>query len=628
MNPAPIAPTFFDTKYDPYGFRSVARSALKPASSYQKLKSAVNYHGGFAVGLLPFVSLLVTPILTLVYDSALLKYFAIAQWLYFFYFVAFHFRLLPRKVDVYYNGTRKNRVIVIGAGPAGLAAIKECKAQGLEVTCYEKNTGVGGVYLFPNPNPGGVWKGVRLTSSAWITSFSDFPPLPNVESTHWMHHEYHQYLDAYAKRFGLLDHIKFGHTVSNLEQCKKGKWHITCMDADGNEVKQDADGVIVCSGTHQRPKAVPVPGAENFTGEIKAMAECKDPDAFVGKRVLVVGNGESATDFAAVVSRTAKRSFLSMRRGKITISRCDPKGKPRDHLTTRVRHALPPLARNWFVYHLKKRAALFFSGRNPGAAVSFNMLDSSGLGVSCQLATKTETYVAPFLADKMEFRKQISGFDGKNVIYEDGVSEPMDVVVFAHGYDQGFPWLKVDNIPHPGEMYMRMFMPKVGDSIAFCGFARPAVGSIPPLAEMQARFAALVMAGRRTLPCQLKMGDAIYEQRRESRELFPMMEQPSTAISYVRYLDFLADRVGCRPSALKLLADPAMLYNVMTGPVIGALYRLHGEGSSDVAWESVKSLGGDTAVRDVITFIGILWWMFPFALMSDHRSTGLHNTML
>ena len=69
----------------------------------------------------------------------------------------------------------KKHVAVVGAGPSGLVAAKELLQEGHEVTCFERDAGLGGVFRYrEGPEQPGVWRTCRLTSSMLVTYFSDY----------------------------------------------------------------------------------------------------------------------------------------------------------------------------------------------------------------------------------------------------------------------------------------------------------------------------------------------------------------------------------------------------------------------------------------------------------------------
>jgi cation diffusion facilitator CzcD-associated flavoprotein CzcO len=88
-------------------------------------------------------------------------------------------------------------VAVIGAGPSGLVTIKELLEEGHDVVCFEKADEIGGLFRF-DPNGVGVYESTRMTSSVFISCFSDFP-YPENAPFHFKHDEYLAYLKNYTE---------------------------------------------------------------------------------------------------------------------------------------------------------------------------------------------------------------------------------------------------------------------------------------------------------------------------------------------------------------------------------------------------------------------------------------------
>ncbi len=113
---------------------------------------------------------------------------------------------------------------------------------------------------------------------------------------------------------------------------------MTVEDADGERRTESYRAVLVANGHHWKPRwpEPPFPGAEEYEGEQMHVHHYREPDVLDGKRVLVLGIGNSAVDIAVESSRIAEKTFLAMRRGAYVI----PKflgGKPIDE-------AAPPVA--------------------------------------------------------------------------------------------------------------------------------------------------------------------------------------------------------------------------------------------------------------------------------------------
>ena len=106
-------------------------------------------------------------------------------------------------------------VAVIGAGPSGIVPAKELLQEGHRVTVFEQRAALGGVFRFDkDPANSTVWESCRLTSSILVTSFSDYVhncrEAEQYEHRHFTRAEYIEYLESYARHFGISERIRFG----------------------------------------------------------------------------------------------------------------------------------------------------------------------------------------------------------------------------------------------------------------------------------------------------------------------------------------------------------------------------------------------------------------------------------
>ena len=142
----------------------------------------------------------------------------------------------------------------------------------------------------------------------------------------------------------------------------------------------------------------------------------------------------------------------------------------------------------------------------------------------------------------------MSGFEGDFAIFEGGSREAFDCVIFTNGYQPDFPFIespKGAERRHPGTLYLNMFNPELGDKLAFCGFARPAIGSIPPTAETSGQvFFAALLPVKEFLPDKVQMLRHMKNDAGTKRKHFPALSQPNVVISWIPYMDELADLIG------------------------------------------------------------------------------------
>jgi len=103
------------------------------------------------------------------------------------------------------------------------------------------------------------------------------------------------------------------------------------------------DRVAICSGTHQKRAMPMLVGLEQFQGKIKHMQDVQTFEEFKGKRICVLGSGESGSEVALAASKYGQGTFVSIRRDHGYLVSRYPFGfnEPSDLQTTRVRYSIP-----------------------------------------------------------------------------------------------------------------------------------------------------------------------------------------------------------------------------------------------------------------------------------------------
>jgi thioredoxin reductase len=172
--------------------------------------------------------------------------------------------------------------IIVGAGPAGLACAGTMRAAGLDVTVFEKAGDVGAawrrhydrLHLHTDRNHSGL-PGMAMSR--------DYPAYPSRE-------QMIAYLESYAARFEIKP--VFDTAVSRL--CRDGaQWR-----ADTAQGSIAAPIVVVATGIADAPYRPSWPGSESFAGAVIHSGEYRNPAPYEGKRVLVIGFGNSGGEIA------------------------------------------------------------------------------------------------------------------------------------------------------------------------------------------------------------------------------------------------------------------------------------------------------------------------------------------
>ena len=122
------------------------------------------------------------------------------------------------------------KVAVIGGGVGGLTAIKSCLDAGLQPTCFEKQTWLGGAWNYSDevlPNMASVHHNTVTNTSKQMMCFSDFP-MPKEFPNYLPRHMVQKYLEMYATRFSLEQYIHFNTEVVSLSRSEDfeatGRW--------------------------------------------------------------------------------------------------------------------------------------------------------------------------------------------------------------------------------------------------------------------------------------------------------------------------------------------------------------------------------------------------------------------
>jgi cation diffusion facilitator CzcD-associated flavoprotein CzcO len=405
------------------------------------------------------------------------------------------------------------RVAVIGAGAAGLASIKALLDAGCTPVAYERND-----------LPGGLWTdtyaSLHLNTSKGRTEFADFP-MPAAWPDYPSAGRVAGYLADYADKFGLGQHIRYATTVTRVERDEG--WTVT-TDGGGPE---RCDAVIVANGHNWRPR-LPEPGyTGTFDGVQMHAHDYRTPDTFRGRRVLVVGMGNSAMDIAVDASFVADGPVLLSARHGVHIVPKYLFGRPSD-ATGGALAGLP--------WRLRQRIAETMLRLAVGTPQRYGLPAPAG-GLFQNHPTISDTILHRLTHGEVVARPGIGRLDGRYVVFTDGTAEPVDVIVWATGYRVHIPflspqWLGPD--PERFPLYKRVF--HLDDpSLAFVGLMQ-STGSAFPVVEAQAKLAAAYLAGSYALPPAADQRRATDRDLRAAIDRWGEKARPHMRVDFDRYV--------------------------------------------------------------------------------------------
>jgi dimethylaniline monooxygenase (N-oxide forming) len=201
------------------------------------------------------------------------------------------------------------RVAVVGAGIAGLQAVRALKAKGFDVTAYDGASTVGGLW---KANYAGF--GVQVPKQ--LFEFQDYPMTSVARGDFATGEEVQTYIESYADDFGLRDSIQLDTKVKSAQQMEDGKWKIQIEPKEGASETLNVDYLVMATGLYSGAnKSMPaISGREVFPGEIMHSDDFRDARIAKDKRVVVIGGGKSAIDCALEASRAGASSVTLLQR--------------------------------------------------------------------------------------------------------------------------------------------------------------------------------------------------------------------------------------------------------------------------------------------------------------------------
>jgi len=406
-----------------------------------------------------------------------------------------------------------DRVCIIGAGSSGIAACQVLDARGIPFDCFEAGSSVGGNWRYLNDNEmSSAYWSLHINTSRDVMEYASFP-MPKTLPNYPNHYQIAAYFDSYVDHFGVRDKITFRTEVTRVVPATSGGgWEVTTRRRDGEPATTRYGAVLVANGHHWDPRwpEPPFPGADEFAGEQTHAHHYRVPEPYRGRRVLVLGIGNSAADIAVETASVSERTFLAMRRGAHVV----PKyilGRPFDAL------AKTPLTRMplWLQRSVLRLSLRLVQGR----------MTDYGLPAPDHKPLSAHPTVSADLLNRLghgdiTVKPIPSRLQPHGVRFADGSVEEIDAIIYCTGYKISFPFLDTSVISAEDNrigLFHRVVDPD-HDGLFFIGLVQP-LGAIMPLAEAQSHWVADLLSGAAALPSRAAMHREIaaYQRRTAAR---------------------------------------------------------------------------------------------------------------
>jgi len=455
------------------------------------------------------------------------------------------------------------KIAVIGAGSSGLITLKYLLDTypadiypATDVFCFEKSHSVRGCWGDQRP-------GFVSTSTKYTTQFSCFrkwsPDVAREQNFEEFYRgaEFGDYLEAFAAHFNLKQRIRFGVELRHLAWIDDS-WSLLFAE-NGNEERLRFDAVFLCTGLANQK--VPF----NST----AIPIQEHPEGVCNSTVVVVGGGESAADVANFLAKPEHNNtvFLSLRSGIRVSPRYHPiRGVPSDFLRTRLLLSFDKAVRNragehfvTFRIRFDRLLARWFPHQRAGAAPDdkvqalrrewdlklkarakgglFNVFHNKSDDFLDAVAEKRLQIIGPPVDEQWS---DYFDFDRSRTLH----LSP-DLVIWSAGYHSHLTDLS-GGILHLKDFYHGCVHTDLRN-LFLIGFARPIIGNIPSISEMQSRYAVGVLSGKYKLPGALK------EKQNETWKLLceeygAINTENVYPVEQFPYCDALAHEMGIMPT--------------------------------------------------------------------------------
>jgi hypothetical protein len=414
-----------------------------------------------------------------------------------------------------------SRVCIVGAGSSGIASCQVLKARGIPFDCFEKGSEIGGNWRYMNDNEmSSAYESLFINTSRRRMAYSTFP-MPEDYPDYPHHTQIARYFDDYVDHFGFRDDITFNTEVTAVEPADGGGFAVTTDDGETRRY----GAVLVANGHHWDPRWPDFPG--DLSGEATHAHHYKSARGYEGKRVLVLGIGNSACDIACETSRVSEMTYLAMRRGAHVVPKY-LKGQPTDELGTPLTSRLPlALQRRVFMQSLKTAQGEM---EDYGMPKPDHKLLEAHPTVSAELLQRIGH-------GRVKPKPNIERLAGDRVRFVDGSEEEIDRIVYCTGYKITFPFFSPDLLAAPGNripLYRRVVHPELR-GLYFIGLVQP-LGAIMPLAEAQSEWVADLLEGKAALPSPDEMRAVIEREDERMRKRYVTSERHTIQVDYFPYL--------------------------------------------------------------------------------------------
>ena len=299
------------------------------------------------------------------------------------------------------------QALVVGAGPGGLAVSRELEARGVEHVVLERGEG-------PGQSWAGVYDSLHLHTGKHLSKLPG-RRLPRSAPLFVPAADFLAYLRDYAAVFALPIRTRCAVTAASRT---KGGWRVDTPDGPF-----EARALVMATGIMSNPYTPQIAGREDFAGTVRHSIEYLRPAPFVGRRVLVVGAGNSSGEIAPELAHAGAEVTVAIRSGANVVPRTVA-GVPIQYVAWAALKLPVPVRR--VVVGGFARVTRAVRGAPPFPAGSGPLLGEVPI-IGFKL-------VEAIRAGRVRLRGALERFTASGVRFQDGSEDPFDDVILATGF--------------------------------------------------------------------------------------------------------------------------------------------------------------------------------------------------
>lgn len=304
--------------------------------------------------------------------------------------------------------------LIIGAGPAGLGIAGRLRKAGIDFEIIEKSNHVGNAWHHH-------YDRLHLHT---VKQLSNLPhlPFPEAYPLYVPREQLVTYFDKYAETFEIRPH--FGQTVKSVEKVDE-QW-ITLTE---NGTQYQSQNVIIATGVNRIPNIPSWEGQSKFKGTITHARNYKNATPYIGKKVLVIGMGNTGAELALDLSENNCETYISVR-GPVSIVPRDLNGRP-VQLTSIQLSKIPFGIGDWLGNFIR---SIYLGDLSKYGLQTPKLSPAKQLKVTGKTPVVDIGTVNQIKAGKIMVKPEIQNFTSNGVQFKDGTQQELDAVVLATGY--------------------------------------------------------------------------------------------------------------------------------------------------------------------------------------------------